>query len=35
MSDHGIFSSLTRFWEEEYHKDMAALNVGAPTERAP
>lgn len=27
VTDHSIFSSLTQHWEEEYHKDMAALNV--------
>ena len=27
MTDHGIFSALTKHWEEEYHRDMAALNV--------
>lgn len=27
VTDHGIFSLLTRHWEEDYHRDMAALNV--------
>lgn len=26
-TDNSIFSKLPKFWEEEYHKDMAALNV--------
>lgn len=30
VTDHGIFSSLSRHWEEDYHKDMAALNVLPP-----
>ena len=27
VTDHSIFAKLTRHWEEEYHKDMDALNV--------
>ncbi|XP_048585509.1 cysteine--tRNA ligase, cytoplasmic-like isoform X2 [Nematostella vectensis] len=27
VTDHRIFAKLTEFWEQEYHKDMAALNV--------
>lgn len=27
VTDNSIFSKLPKFWEEEYHKDMAALNV--------
>ena len=27
VTDHHIFAKLTKHWEEEYHKDMAALNV--------
>ncbi|XP_077177658.1 cysteine--tRNA ligase, cytoplasmic isoform X1 [Paroedura picta] len=27
VTDNAIFSKLPKFWEEEYHKDMAALNV--------
>ncbi|XP_015281381.1 PREDICTED: cysteine--tRNA ligase, cytoplasmic, partial [Gekko japonicus] len=27
VTDNAIFSNLPKFWEEEYHKDMAALNV--------
>lgn len=30
VSDNSIFSSLPRFWESEYHKDMDALNVLRP-----
>lgn len=28
VSDHSIFSALSRHWEEQYHIDMTALNVG-------
>ncbi|XP_007535925.2 cysteine--tRNA ligase, cytoplasmic [Erinaceus europaeus] len=28
--DNSIFSRLPKFWEEEFHKDMAALNVLPP-----
>ena len=27
VTDHNIFAKLAKHWEEEYHKDMAALNV--------
>ena len=27
VTDHSIFAKLTSHWEEEYHKDMDALNV--------
>uniref|UniRef100_A0A8D0GCU1 Cysteine--tRNA ligase, cytoplasmic n=1 Tax=Sphenodon punctatus TaxID=8508 RepID=A0A8D0GCU1_SPHPU len=27
VTDNSIFSKLPKFWEEEYHKDMEALNV--------
>ncbi|XP_005111467.1 cysteine--tRNA ligase, cytoplasmic [Aplysia californica] len=27
VTENAIFSELPRFWEEEFHKDMAALNV--------
>lgn len=27
ISDNAIFASLPRYWEEEFYKDMAALNV--------
>ncbi len=27
VSDNAIFASLPRYWEEEFYKDMAALNV--------
>lgn len=27
VTENSIFSSLPRYWEEEFHKDMAALNV--------
>lgn len=27
VTDNSIFSKLPKFWEEEHHKDMAALNV--------
>uniref|UniRef100_A0A8C5SZS3 Cysteine--tRNA ligase, cytoplasmic n=1 Tax=Laticauda laticaudata TaxID=8630 RepID=A0A8C5SZS3_LATLA len=30
VTDNSIFSKLPKFWEEEYHKDMAALNVLSP-----
>uniref|UniRef100_A0A8D2JI05 Cysteine--tRNA ligase, cytoplasmic n=1 Tax=Varanus komodoensis TaxID=61221 RepID=A0A8D2JI05_VARKO len=30
ITDNSIFSKLPKFWEEEYHKDMAALNVLPP-----
>ncbi|KAL7992127.1 hypothetical protein Chor_016383 [Crotalus horridus] len=30
VTDNSIFSKLPKFWEEEYHKDMAALNVLPP-----
>ena len=29
ITDHNIFWELTRYWENEYHKDMKALNVCA------
>ncbi|KAH9496409.1 hypothetical protein Btru_012569 [Bulinus truncatus] len=30
VTDNAIFSELPRFWEEEFHKDMLALNVLPP-----
>eukprot|EP00069_Balaena_mysticetus_P010365 bmy_20595T0 len=30
VSDNSIFSKLPKFWEAEFHKDMAALNVLPP-----
>nr|XP_006134961.1 cysteine--tRNA ligase, cytoplasmic isoform X2 [Pelodiscus sinensis] len=30
VTDNSIFSSLPKFWEREYHKDMEALNVLPP-----
>ena len=27
VTDLSIFSKLSQLWEEEFHKDMAALNV--------
>lgn len=27
VTENAIFASLPRYWEEEFHKDMAALNV--------
>lgn len=27
VKDNAIFSSLPRYWEDEFHKDMDALNV--------
>lgn len=27
VKDNAIFSSLPRYWENEFHKDMKALNV--------
>nr|XP_023397583.1 cysteine--tRNA ligase, cytoplasmic isoform X2 [Loxodonta africana] len=30
VTDNSIFSKLPQFWEEEFHKDMAALNVLPP-----
>ncbi|XP_036284693.1 cysteine--tRNA ligase, cytoplasmic [Pipistrellus kuhlii] len=30
VTDNSIFSELPRFWEAEFHKDMAALNVLPP-----
>ncbi|XP_069480252.1 cysteine--tRNA ligase, cytoplasmic isoform X2 [Ambystoma mexicanum] len=30
VTDNSIFSQLPKFWEEEYHKDMDALNVLPP-----
>lgn len=29
VTDNSIFSKLPKFWEEEFHKDMEALNVSA------
>ena len=31
MRDKSIFAELTQHWEEEFHKDMEALNVGHST----
>lgn len=28
VEDNAIFSILPRYWEEEFHRDMDALNVG-------
>ena len=30
VTDNSIFSKLPKFWEEEFHKDMEALNVLPP-----
>ena len=30
VTDNSIFGELPRYWEEEYHKDMTALNVLPP-----
>ncbi|XP_055594555.1 cysteine--tRNA ligase, cytoplasmic [Uranotaenia lowii] len=30
VSENSIFETLPRFWEDEFHKDMKALNVLAP-----
>lgn len=30
VANNSIFSELPRFWEGEFHKDMAALNVSVP-----
>lgn len=27
VTDHRIFAKLTQHWEDEFHKDMEALNV--------
>lgn len=27
VTDNAIFTSLPRYWENEFHKDMKALNV--------
>lgn len=27
VTENSIFSLLPKYWEEEYHKDMEALNV--------
>ena len=27
VTENSIFSELPKFWEEEFHKDMEALNV--------
>lgn len=27
VTENSIFFNLPKFWEEEYHKDMEALNV--------
>lgn len=29
VTENSIFSTLPKFWEGEYHKDMEALNVGS------
>ena len=29
VTDNAIFAKLPQFWEEEYHKDMEALNVSS------
>lgn len=33
VTDNSIFSKLPKFWEGEFHKDMAALNVSARARR--
>lgn len=30
VTENSIFESLPRFWENEFHKDMNALNVSRP-----
>lgn len=30
VTENSIFESLPRYWEEEFHKDMTALNVRPP-----
>lgn len=35
VTDNSIFSELPRFWEAEFHRDMAALNVSGPAVPAP
>lgn len=38
VTDNSIFSKLPKFWEEEFHRDMEALNVsaaGGPVPSAP
>lgn len=32
VTDNSIFSQLPKFWEEEFHRDMEALNVSAADE---
>lgn len=27
VTDHSVFTELSRFWENDFHKDMKALNV--------
>lgn len=27
VTEHSIFEKLSRYWEDEFHKDMTALNV--------
>lgn len=27
VTDHSVFTELSRYWENEFHKDMLALNV--------
>lgn len=27
VTEHSIFEKLSRHWEDEFHKDMSALNV--------
>ena len=33
VTENSIFSNLPKYWEGEYHADMAALNVGGPKTR--
>lgn len=30
VTENSIFSTLPKYWEGEYHKDMEALNVSRP-----
>lgn len=33
VTENSIFSTLPKYWEGEYHKDMEALNVSRPPAR--
>lgn len=35
VTENSIFSTLPKYWEGEYHKDMEALNVSRPARRPP